>query len=232
MVLGNRSWADFPDTMVAALNSAGFIIDFNNDGGPWEGALGSGLTFIPINNDSSFWFIVTGFDDFGFQGNHDQSGAYHVYVDIYNDFNEYEETFEYDDFLEPNEVDSFSLDGFNTNYTYDVFIDNTVGGASNDGDFDSDGDVDGRDFLRWQRGNSPSPFSSTDLAAWQAGYGTPLVATLGEENPTRSVGLRVPEPGTWVLIGLAVCGCGVRRMLGLSPLSRKRLRAEVRGGGN
>jgi hypothetical protein len=38
-------------------------------------------------------------------------------------------------------------------------------------DFDNDGDVDGRDFLRWQRGDSPNPLSSGDLALWQEQYG-------------------------------------------------------------
>lgn len=40
-------------------------------------------------------------------------------------------------------------------------------------DFDVDGDVDGRDFLLWQRGGSPTPFSSTDLEDWQDHYGEP-----------------------------------------------------------
>jgi hypothetical protein len=36
-----------------------------------------------------------------------------------------------------------------------------------------DGDVDGRDFLVWQRGHSPSAsVDSSDLAVWQANYGT------------------------------------------------------------
>jgi hypothetical protein len=67
------------------------------------------------------------------------------------------------------------------------------------GDFDIDGDVDGRDFLVWQRGGSPSPFSNGDLGNWQANYGTmPLVAAI----------TAVPEPGTWwfalsVLLGQA-----------------------------
>src|SRR5262245_39274161 len=39
------------------------------------------------------------------------------------------------------------------------------------GDFDGDGDVDGRDFLVWQRGGSPNPLSAGDLAQWQANYG-------------------------------------------------------------
>jgi hypothetical protein len=59
------------------------------------------------------------------------------------------------------------------------------------GDFDGDGDVDGRDFLRWQRGGSPNPLSSSDLSLWQAQYGTPgpLVAesTAVESTAAESV---------------------------------------------
>lgn len=40
------------------------------------------------------------------------------------------------------------------------------------GDFDSDGDVDGKDLLVWQTGGSPSPQSNTDLAIWETYYGT------------------------------------------------------------
>jgi hypothetical protein len=47
------------------------------------------------------------------------------------------------------------------------------------GDFDNDGDVDGFDFLKWQRGESPNPLSAEDLADWEVNYGTvaPLIAT-------------------------------------------------------
>ena len=37
---------------------------------------------------------------------------------------------------------------------------------------DGDGDVDGRDFLVWQRSGSPAPLSAGDLADWQDSYGT------------------------------------------------------------
>lgn len=40
------------------------------------------------------------------------------------------------------------------------------------GDFDNDNDVDGNDFLIWQRGESPNSGSAEDLAEWQANYGT------------------------------------------------------------
>ncbi len=60
------------------------------------------------------------------------------------------------------------------------------------GDFDGDGDVDGNDFLVWQR--NPSVGSLTD---WQASYGmTSFTATVGA----------VPEPGTCVLGILLAAG--------------------------
>jgi hypothetical protein len=61
------------------------------------------------------------------------------------------------------------------------------------GDFDFDGDVDGRDFLMWQRGGSPSGTTAGDLAEWQRDYGA------GQFNTTLYV---VPEPGTMSLLAL------------------------------
>lgn len=54
------------------------------------------------------------------------------------------------------------------------------------GDFDEDGDVDGRDFLEWQRGNSPTPHSADDLANWQLGFAAnqPLGGTSVVPEPT------------------------------------------------
>ena len=54
------------------------------------------------------------------------------------------------------------------------------------GDFDIDGDIDGADFLKWQRGRSLNPLSNTDLAAWQSNYGT--VA------PFSTISVATPEP--------------------------------------
>jgi hypothetical protein len=69
--------------------------------------------------------------------------------------------------------------------------------ASTPGDFDDDGDVDGRDFLVWQRNTSVG-----DLADWQANYGAGALTA----NTTA-----VPEPmsGVLVMIGMAA-GCLVR----------------------
>lgn len=42
--------------------------------------------------------------------------------------------------------------------------------VSEPGDFDGDSDVDGRDFLKWQRGESSNPLSAADLSTWQIKY--------------------------------------------------------------
>ena len=65
-------------------------------------------------------------------------------------------------------------------------------GAGLAGDFDSDGDVDGSDFLVWQRDQGVG-----FLSDWQAGYGTPATA---------AVTTAVPEPGSLVLLGLGLTG--------------------------
>jgi hypothetical protein len=57
------------------------------------------------------------------------------------------------------------------------------------GDFDVDGDVDGRDLLEWQRGNSNVPFSAADLADWQLNYGY-------NSGLSASEALAVPEVST------------------------------------
>ena len=73
------------------------------------------------------------------------------------------------------------------------------------GDFDHDGDVDGRDFLVWQRGGSPTPMSAGDLTIWRTNFGAP-------NGPVRAV----PEPevrALW-LSGLAAAASRRRRRAG------------------
>jgi rhamnogalacturonan endolyase len=62
------------------------------------------------------------------------------------------------------------------------------------GDFNNDGQVNGRDFLFWQRGQSPSPFSSQDLAHWQQNYGK-------NEADFLTAAVTVPEPAAWLMLG-------------------------------
>jgi hypothetical protein len=61
-------------------------------------------------------------------------------------------------------------------------------------DFNNDGNVDGRDFLAWQRGESPRPLSAEDLALWQeqSSSGNTL-------NAVKQVSV-VPEPSSLALV--------------------------------
>jgi hypothetical protein len=60
------------------------------------------------------------------------------------------------------------------------------------GDYDDDLDVDGTDFLKWQRGESPNPLSSFDLAMWEANFGETL-------SPAVAAAVTTPEPSTLLL---------------------------------
>ncbi len=87
-----------------------------------------------------------------------------------------------------------------------VFLD-VVSSTATPGDFDLDGDVDGRDFLVWQRGGSPNGTNSGDLALWQGQYGnSPLVGAIA-----------LPESLNWLLMSLAAMGNEFtrRRRIGL-----------------
>ena len=91
---------------------------------------------------------------------------------------------------------------WNTSQLYNTGVLSVVG-AGLPGDFDLDGDVDGRDFLVWQRGGSPTPLGAADLAAWQNNYGAMLAA----------VSRAIPEPEALMLLSAAIMilGCLPRR---------------------
>jgi hypothetical protein len=59
-----------------------------------------------------------------------------------------------------------------------------------EGDFNGDNLVNGRDFLLWQRGQSSTPLSWSELNVWQAGYGT----------SGSSGAYTVPEPGMFLVV--------------------------------
>ena len=74
------------------------------------------------------------------------------------------------------------------------------------GDFDFDGNVDAADFLAWQRGESPSPLSSSDLGDWEKNFGA---------NPSAITALSnvAPEPATFAILlaGCSLMGAVARR---------------------
>lgn len=284
--------ASFPDTLLGIQNSIGQIIILDDNGSPLGDGFASGVGGAPVNSggSGSIDFVVTGFPDEFFEGIHSESGEYEVFVDVYDLFDDLVDQFSQTAMLQPGNVDEYSFSDFEwLGGSYDVYIDNTVGGAGtsdvdfftftglapgasfsaevtqevfsgfdsllgwfNDagalievddddgvetlslvegtvpasgelafavtgfgdddflgdhfedamyslelslsiaGDFDNDGDVDGRDFLVWQRGNSPNPLSAGDLADWEAHYGL--------EPPTAVQA--VPEPGLLGVLSL------------------------------
>ncbi|MCA9237348.1 MAG: hypothetical protein KDA44_17865 [Planctomycetales bacterium] len=62
-------------------------------------------------------------------------------------------------------------------------------------DFDGDGLIDGADFLKWQRGESPRGGSADDLALWQSQYGA---------GGPASASVAVPEPASATLVAIVV----------------------------
>ncbi len=65
------------------------------------------------------------------------------------------------------------------------------------GDFDADGDVDGRDFIQWQRGFGV-PYQLSDLADWQANYGAIRESPPGIQT--------IPEPKGLIIVGCLLLG--------------------------
>jgi len=64
-----------------------------------------------------------------------------------------------------------------------------------DGDFDADCDVDGGDFVEWQR-RFGAPYTGADLADWEMQFGTGA--------PLGGVTAVVPEPSAALLLGVAL----------------------------
>ena len=92
---------------------------------------------------------------------------------------------------------------FDVVYNAQSVVLEVIAGANN-GDFDMDGDVDGADFLKWQRGEMSMPPSAADLAAWQATYGLSGLAGVAS----------VPEPSTSAGLMLVAMIAELRRRVG------------------
>ena len=70
------------------------------------------------------------------------------------------------------------------------------------GDFDMDNDVDGRDFLEWQRDTNVG-----DLADWQVNFGVGIPLTAAFTAAEAASPGSVPEPGGRFILGLMSFGC-------------------------
>jgi hypothetical protein len=172
-------------------------VDLNGDGtiGPVEGGASGGYdtwhsTFVASVTDNDWTHIVWDLDS----GTAPTTNGSIVPAPVFDD----ESTFFFQIF--------FNSGGFGVDANNIIRIDNVAleftPATSNPGDFDTDGDVDGRDFLAWQRGESPAPLSATDLTDWQNNYGT---------GGGLASFAAVPEPGSLLLALSAAMLVGYRR---------------------
>jgi hypothetical protein len=159
-----------------------FLVDFNDGGDSRDGVDWDVLETIDLTGVASDWHrlavdydpvtgeVVARFDD--------QVFTHTITTDMVGTF--------YVGFREP------GGSGVNANAAPPIF-DFFEAPVGLPGDFDNDGDVDGRDFLTWQRNPAVG-----DLADWQNNYGMGPLAAVGA----------VPEPSTALLIagGFAFCG--------------------------
>ena len=133
-----------------------------------------------------------------------------------------------------NGIVPFGEDGAGNLYIVD-FLDGeifSVTGPAADADFDQDLDVDGADFLTWQRGfgvgatlsqgdaNSSGMVDAADLAVWESQFGT-RQGGIGQAGESASV----PAPSTlgMVFFSLVVCSMFSVRRAERIDLNKKRL---------
>lgn len=100
-------------------------------------------------------------------------------------------------YINPQLNDSLMTNDF---YLDDVAV-QTRSGPDRLGDFDSDADVDGADFLMWQRGLG-SFYDASDLAPWKAQFGNGA-----------GLGVSIPEPWSASIATLALFALSFRRRL-------------------
>jgi len=175
------------------MDNAASVVTYNDEAGTMEGVTG---TWPTDNGDGSIRLI-----DFGNDPTVGESWALSTTIDGF----------------------SFSAAGISGTITIhpggDLGTPGTFGvETANDADFDGDNDVDGNDFLIWQRGLGVGATNGTgdadgngvvdaaDLAVWRTQFGGP---------PAVSAASAVPEPMTLALGGLAILA------LSLSGRSRR-----------
>jgi hypothetical protein len=102
--------------------------------------------------------------------------------------------------LQPNvNANEIGLDNDTMIFVDNVKFEGAFATGSPGGDYDGDTDVDGNDFLVWQRGESPEAFSAADLDAWKMNFGQTAPAAA------------IPEPGCFAIMAAALAGPALTR---------------------
>jgi hypothetical protein len=94
---------------------------------------------------------------------------------------------------DPTLVASYSDVYYNPNFA----LISSTGTSGPTGDYNGDQKVDAADYVAWRKGNSPTPNSVGDYNTWRAHFGQ-------GSGTGSSLGSLVPEPGSAVLVGLAM----------------------------
>lgn len=114
-----------------------------------------------------------------------------------------------------------AVDAANTGITSNASVEITIAASTNSADFDGDGDIDGRDFLLWQRGfgkpaatpadgdaDSDQDVDGADLIVWQEQYGTPgpLVAAIEYSDIEMTTEAQTLDAGVWIVLPAGFIG--------------------------
>jgi hypothetical protein len=130
--------------------------------------------------------------------------------------------FDPDDYADPVSLGDthIFLDEDGSKYLFFSYVSDQNGGALGEGqitavklslhpDFDYDDDIDGYDFLKWQRGESFHSLAESDLEAWQLEFGM--------NANTLAANRIIPEPHGGLLLLTAVVLTGLVRTGGWHP---------------
>lgn len=186
VLLASGELSQGPDTLLGTRNAIlGTIELTDDDGSPFGNGFASGLQGVPTNS-GQIRFAVTGYADWGFDGSHDQTGRYEVFVQPYDFFGDPVDEFSEIREMQPGVVDEYVF--FNANWiggTYDVFIDNII-------DFEGFADVD---YYRFTGLTAGASFTAETLDPSGSGVDT----RLGWFSESGSLLLQDDDSGAGVL---------------------------------
>jgi hypothetical protein len=159
-----------PDTVLGSRGHFGGIDIVDDESSPIGDGHASALYGVPTNS-GSINFAVSGYDDFGFLGDHFESGNYEVFVDVYDFFDDLIDSFSSgSQTLVSGNVDEYSYsDSAWIGATYDVYIDNDLGSATDVDFFTFTGLTPGTPFAALT--SDPDQLGIDTLLGWFSNLG-------------------------------------------------------------
>ncbi|MGI9429165.1 MAG: hypothetical protein ACR2NM_10945 [Bythopirellula sp.] len=130
-----------PDTLLGIFDEGGFdpfdnFITDDDDSSTLGDGSASGVTGIGVNVDGSINFIVTGSDDVFYDGEHEETGGYKAFVEVFDNLGGSLDEFSVNDALQSGVMDQHTFtDAAWVGGSFSINLDNTVDGFTG-------GDVD------------------------------------------------------------------------------------------